>query len=332
MAHVKKFTKAACGHMFAHYDRQAEHISNENVDRTKTHLNYNLAVHQQMLQGEFVKQRCSEVKCQNRKDVNVMCAWVVTAPKELHEEEYERFFKAVYKFLEDRYGKDNVVSAWVHMDENQPHIHFAFVPVIYDAKKDIAKVSAKVCVSRRDLQTFHTDLDKYLTVEFGRSVGVLNGVTKEGNVTIPQLKEQQKKADELAKLNEEIEIQLKARRKPLEDIIELDTAKPIAGLYKSADVNNMADKAIAFDELRDEYNKLKKSYDKLSWLYKALLNAYHNAIDEVYKLTKLNAALQYDVDGKYPSTLKNVLSMTYEKVVEFFDNKFRNKDDTEKDR
>ena len=35
MAHVMKFTKASCGHMFAHFDRKAEHISNENLDREK---------------------------------------------------------------------------------------------------------------------------------------------------------------------------------------------------------------------------------------------------------------------------------------------------------
>ena len=81
MAHVMKHTKASCGHMFAHFDRKAEHISNENLDRTRTHLNYNLATHQQMDQGEFVRQRCSEVRCQNRKDVNVMATWVVTVPK-----------------------------------------------------------------------------------------------------------------------------------------------------------------------------------------------------------------------------------------------------------
>ena len=57
MAHVMKFTKASCGHMFAHFDRKAEHISNENLDRERTHLNYNLATHQTMDQGEFVRKK-----------------------------------------------------------------------------------------------------------------------------------------------------------------------------------------------------------------------------------------------------------------------------------
>lgn len=98
MAHMMKHTKASCGHMFAHFDRKAEHISNENLDRTRTHLNYNLATHQQMDQGEFVRQRCSEVRCQNRKDVNVMVSWVVTAPKDLPEAEHKAFFKQAMTF------------------------------------------------------------------------------------------------------------------------------------------------------------------------------------------------------------------------------------------
>lgn len=129
MAHMMKHTKASCGHMFAHFDRRAEHISNENLDRTRTHLNYNLATHQTMDQGEFVRQRCSEVHCQNRKDVNVMVSWVVTAPKDLPEAEHRAFFQASYDFLKNRYGLENVVSAYVHMDEVTPHMHFAFVPV-----------------------------------------------------------------------------------------------------------------------------------------------------------------------------------------------------------
>ena len=54
MAHMMKHTKASCGHMFAHYDRREDNISNENLDRTRTHLNYNLATHQAMDQGESI--------------------------------------------------------------------------------------------------------------------------------------------------------------------------------------------------------------------------------------------------------------------------------------
>lgn len=190
MAHCMKHTKASCGHMFAHFDRKAEHISNENVDRTRSHLNYNLAAHQQMEQGEFVRQRCSEVRCQNRKDVNMMVSWIVTAPKDLPQQAEPAFFQAAYDFLENRYGRSNVVSAYVHMDEVTPHMHFAFVPVTQDRKRGGYKVSAKEVITRRDLQTFHSDLSKYLEQQLGFPVNVLNEATKEGNRSIEQLKRQ----------------------------------------------------------------------------------------------------------------------------------------------
>lgn len=199
MAHMMKHTKASCGHMFAHFDRKAENISNENLDRTRTHLNYNLATHQQMDQGEFVRQRCSEVRCQNRKDVNVMVSWVITAPKDLPEQEQRAFFQASYDFCKKRYGLENVVSAYVHMDEVTPHMHFAFVPVVRTFKQDkknldisteVVKVSAKDCVNRYDLQSFHEGLQRYVERELGHKVSILNEATKEGNRSIEELKRQ----------------------------------------------------------------------------------------------------------------------------------------------
>lgn len=190
MAHMMKFTKASCGHMFAHFDRRAEHISNENLDRTRTHLNYNLATHQTMDQGEFVRKRCAEVRCQNRKDVNVMVSWVVTAPKDLPANEQRAFFEASYDFLKNRYGLENVVSAYVHMDEVTPHMHFAFVPVVEDKKRGGYKLSAKEAVTRKDLRTFHKDLSDHMERVFGRDIGILNEATKEGNKSIEELKRQ----------------------------------------------------------------------------------------------------------------------------------------------
>lgn len=196
MAHMMKHTMASCGHMFAHYDRKAGHISNENVDRTRTHLNYNLAAHQQMGQGEFVKQRCSEVYRQGRKNLNVMVSWIVTAPKDLPEKEHGQFFRATYDFLEKRYGRQNVISAYVHMDEVQPHIHFAFVPVVNGFRRkngcvaEVEKVSAKELVNRADLQSFHPDLSEHLKSVLGHEVSILNEATKDGNRSIDELKRQ----------------------------------------------------------------------------------------------------------------------------------------------
>lgn len=198
MAHVAKYNKGAMGHMLSHYDRSKNNLGG-NIDAEKTCLNYNLADHQNMSQLEFIHQRLSQVKVQNRKDLNVLCDWVVTAPKDLPEREYKAFFEASYDFLKKRYGLENVVSAYVHMDEVTPHMHFAFIPVVRIFKQDrknpnisteVNKVSAKECINRYDLQGFHESLQRHVSKALGHEVGILNEATKEGNKSIAELKRQ----------------------------------------------------------------------------------------------------------------------------------------------
>lgn len=193
MARVEKYTRGAMGNMLAHYNR-TKASSKSLIDPARTHLNYNLAdTDQPLSQLDFIHKRLSEIKVLNRKDVNVFCDWIVTAPQELAENEYDDFFKETYKFLNDRYGKDNVISAYVHMDESQPHIHYAFVPVTMDKKKNILKLSAKEVITLKELKSFHKDLSNRLNSFFGRDIGILNGATDLGNQTIKQLRNSSQK-------------------------------------------------------------------------------------------------------------------------------------------
>lgn len=192
MAHVEKYTAAATGHMLAHYDR-THSSSTSLIDESRTALNHNLAgIDQPLPQLDFLHKRLGEIKVMKRADVNVMCDWIVTAPKELTPEELPLFFNETYKFLNDRYGKENVISAYVHMDETTPHIHYAFVPVVIDKKKGIPKLSAKERITRKDLNTFHPDLTKHMTAVFDRDIGIQNDATALGNQTIKQLRQKTK--------------------------------------------------------------------------------------------------------------------------------------------
>lgn len=186
--HVTKYTRGTLGHMLGHYDRTKDGLG-ENVVPERTQLNYNLAVDDQPLkQLDFVHKRLGEVRCLKRKDVNVLCDWVVTMPKDLADEYREPFFKAAYNFFAEKYGHDNVVSAYVHMDETQPHMHFAFVPVVADRKRDGWKLSAKEAITRVDLQHIHEQMQTQLTQELGVPVNLLNEATIEGNRSIKELK------------------------------------------------------------------------------------------------------------------------------------------------
>lgn len=209
MAHVQKFSRGAVGHMAKHFERAKDEngayikFGNTEIDTAKSEQNYNLAPVRS--QGKFIKKRCEEVKCLNRKDVNVMCSWVVTLPKSFPAEREKEFFEQTYKFLEEKYGKENTISAYVHKDEVTPHLHFAFVPVVKDKKTELEKVSAYECLNRKELKTFHPALSKYLENYFGFEVEIMNEATKEGNRTVAELK-QQTIAEQTQKKQQELDI------------------------------------------------------------------------------------------------------------------------------
>lgn len=90
MANAQKYTRAACGHLAAHYERRKDEkgeyvkFGNQDIDPQKTHLNYNLAPRRGVEQIDFIRQRTTEARTLKRDDVNVMCSWVVTLPEYRH--------------------------------------------------------------------------------------------------------------------------------------------------------------------------------------------------------------------------------------------------------
>lgn len=243
MAHVAKFTRGTCGLLARHYERykDKEHpeevkYKNQDIDSERTHLNYNLAPMREQM--PYLKKRLEEVHCLNRDDVNVMCDWVVTAPKELPAEHQREFFGVVYKHLEEMYGEKNVISAYVHMDENQPHLHFAFVPVVYDPKKKKEKVSAKEALNRSQLKRFHPELqqviDKWIKQKgYDFECNVLNGANANGNKTVEELKARSE-ASELSAQISEAENTLKTLLK------DVEAKKTYLGILDSSEINKTA--------------------------------------------------------------------------------------------
>ena len=184
MAHVQKYPAGAVNGLSIHFDRKTSNHSNKDIDTERSYLNYDLRNDGDGLDTRFrMKKRLSEVYCMKRADVKPMAVWIITLPEELKEksnEEQKAFFKAGYDFMKNRYGGEkNVLSANVHNDETTPHMHFAFMPVVWDEKKQREKVSAKQVLTRKDLKSFHQDLDKFLkeTIPGIYHGGVLNDKT-----------------------------------------------------------------------------------------------------------------------------------------------------------
>ena len=132
MANFEKFGGAqASSGALRHILREVKNSANIDIDPDRTELNYSLLPRRTMKPYSYLKQRLSELHCMDREDVNVLCGWIITKPKDLPESEERRFFELCYDFLTRRYGGEkNAVAAEVHRDESgEPHLHFCFIPV-----------------------------------------------------------------------------------------------------------------------------------------------------------------------------------------------------------
>ena len=123
--HLATYTKADAGKMISHYERsigERDHIDGSGEV-------YNLAPEFDGGPKERFKALCKGLDIGAK--TKPLADFVVTMPKG-YEGDRDEFFRAVYEELAERVGAENVVCAYVHADEPdaQPHMHFAFVPVV----------------------------------------------------------------------------------------------------------------------------------------------------------------------------------------------------------
>lgn len=191
MAHAQKVKRTGVIGLLIHCERREGcELSNKDIDKSRTHLNYNLAQTIQPKKPEtFLKNRINEVKHLNRDDVVYMVDWIVTLPKDVPEQDKDKFFDYTYEFLMNKYGSQNIVCAWVHNDEATPHIHFSFVPVVN--VNGVERLKCKDILTKQELKRFHPDLSAYLEERLGYMPSIQNDATINGNRTIKELKAQE---------------------------------------------------------------------------------------------------------------------------------------------
>lgn len=151
---VQKMSSGSVKGIEIHDRREKDGIShtNQDIDWSLSNQNYDLHPAQNESFTRAVKERIIELDLPRamRKDAIVLAQVLVTSDHGYFEnkspEQIKEFFEDSYKFLMERYGKENTISATVHMDERTPHMHFNFVPVTTDGR-----LSAKSILTRQSL-------------------------------------------------------------------------------------------------------------------------------------------------------------------------------------
>ncbi|CUR64622.1 MobV family relaxase [Leuconostoc gasicomitatum] len=298
MAHLKKNTRGAVPGLAVHFERKTDHHTNKEIDVSKTYLNQELMADGSDMLSRF-NARLNDVYCMKRDDVKALATWIVTLPEELAEASYEQqsaFFEATTNFLNDRYGQENTVAAVVHYDETTPHLHYAFVPVVFDVKKSRDKVSAKEVLTRHDLQTFHEDLDQHLkkVLPFYEQ-GILNHKTLpfENVAEIKKYNDQFNALKiELADVEENIRAKQAILKITDQALTEVDLAEKQIDDFKQDLSKNLFGKTVLKPDDLDRFKSV------LATMKKATLQSQHETEELKQTLGQVKAQLA-DVQADY---------------------------------
>lgn len=207
-------------------------------------------------------------------------------------EKVKKFFDESYSFLENLVGKDNVIYAEIHYDEDTPHLHFYFMPIVSVVKRKVFETDSNgnivyregidkkgnkkmYPVQKKDINgknIFKTETGKFLNCDqFWKNLGGKTSyakiqddynkfITEKGynlfRGVIGDNKHHKTKAEkEIDDLNDKIK-EMKTefeRNKKLNDI-EIETTKEISKIDSKDILNPVKRKVVGYKE--EDVNKL----------------------------------------------------------------------------
>lgn len=115
-------------------DENYNSARNPQIDKSKTYLNYHTMPYEKKYLS-FIDERIKQLSLKRKikDDAVLITSFILGSDKEFFDritaEQQTQFFADCTEFFSERYGKENVVSAVVHLDESTPHLHFNLMPV-----------------------------------------------------------------------------------------------------------------------------------------------------------------------------------------------------------
>lgn len=169
----------AVGGVQKHNQREYKNHSNQDIDKSKSYLNYDLVNKKNINFNKAWKENKEKYFKEGnrfRKDTIVLVEGVITSDKSffenMNDKEIKDYFETNLDFLKNEYGAHNIISANVHLDEHTPHMHFTFTPITKDGR-----FSAKEIIGNRgDLRQLQDRYYEHLT---NKGYELLRGVKVE---------------------------------------------------------------------------------------------------------------------------------------------------------
>ncbi len=309
--------------IFRHNERRNRNYSNNNIDKEKLYLNYSIKSPQYSYEKEFEQIRKKyNLKGQIKVVSNIACEYIITSDKEffetIGEEETKRYFETAYKFVSEykNLGEQYILSAKVHMDEQSPHMHLIFLPVVHTKDKkgnDIDKLACsefwKAKDSYRQLQNAFFD---YMTSHnFKLERGVPIEETGREHIDLKEYKKItnfEKTKETLKNIKLELpnvpnidDININRLSKKRDEKILEDIIKPKDNIIQNLYEDNMAlhRELTRQSKIIEEAEKYQKERDLIVKDNENLQNQVDN-IKAEYK------EKEFDIEWKYKSKIKNL--------------------------
>ncbi|OZT10603.1 hypothetical protein CHN50_21170 [Priestia aryabhattai] len=283
---MQKFKAPDVKGMQIHNYREKESHTNPDINQGKTELNYDLLNDSKIEFSEAIQKEIDErYKGQKaiRKDAVRLCEFVVTSDRDffdkLSPKDEKRFFEESLAFLQERYGKENMLYSIVHKDEKTPHMHVGMVPITNDGKLAAKQFFGKK-TELQQLQTkFHEHVkEKGFNLERGiasdrkhietQRLKVLTA-KEQMQVLENELKQKQEEKQVLNQSIKDTSTRLSELKKSLDKVPSFDNLqiKTKGRLFRSEtvempskDFENIKALAQGSESLREE-NKLFKSHN-----------------------------------------------------------------------
>lgn len=209
---------------------------NPQIDKSKTCLNCHTMPYEKKYLS-FIDERIKRLspKRKIKDDTVLITSFILGSDKEFFDritaEQQKQFFADCTDFFSERYGKENVVSAVVHLDESTPHLHFNLMPVTD------GRLCAKELFDRTALRDLQTDFYEAIGKKYGLERGKEGSTAKRLDTVAYKTKKMAEAAE--AKIREAEEAQVAA--KPVKELLEsYQSAKsekiPFSGKKKETEI------------------------------------------------------------------------------------------------
>ena len=282
-----------------HIQRENKNYENIDIDLEQSHLNYDLVNDNLIDYNLAIDKKIEENYTSKRKirtDAVKHIDGLITSDSEFFNnqapEDIKQFFEHAKIFLEEEYGKDNLLYATVHLDEKTPHMHYGVVPITTDGR-----LSAKEVVgNKKALTEFQDRFNEYLNKSgYDLERGLPKTLTKDKYEQVRQYKQkteyhkqeykhESQKLDHIKQKNDKLNLEyqnaLKTLKKPLNVPYNFEMEK-VGGLFNK-EVHETGNVVISQDDFENFKTQIKAA----------------QSISEDYQFVKSGRALK-DAEQKF---------------------------------